>query len=163
MPGFDDLLAANDRYAADFRLAGITAPAAKGLAVVLCMDSRIEPLAMLGLVPGDAKIMRNAGARVNDDVLRSLVLAVQFLDVERVAIVAHTDCAMTHMTDEHINAALAERYPGAPLDIEWLTVEDQAATVKADIERIRECPLLPADLEVAGFVYDVASGRLTRL
>ena len=163
MPGFDDLLAANDRYAADFRLAGITAPAAKGLAVVLCMDSRIEPLAMLGLVPGDAKIMRNAGARVTDDLLRSLVLAVNFLNVERVAIVAHTDCAMTHSTQQSIDETLAERYPGAPLEIDWRTVDDQAATLQADIQRVRECPLLPDDLEVAGFIYDVASGRLNRL
>jgi carbonic anhydrase len=163
MPGYDDLLAANERYAADFRLQGITAPAAKGLAVVLCMDSRIEPLAMLGLVPGDAKILRNAGARISDDALRSLVLAVNFLDVERVAIVAHTDCAMTHNTDQGINDTLAERYPDAPLDIPWLTVEDQAATIAADIERVRACPLLPPDLEVAGFIYDVSDGRLRRV
>ena len=163
MPGFEDLLAANERYAADFRLAGITAPAAKGLAVVLCMDSRIEPLAMLGLVPGDAKIMRNAGARVTDDLLRSLVLAVNFLDVERIAIVAHTDCAMTHSTQQSIDETLAERFPGAPLDTNWMTVDDQAATMESDIRRIRECPFLPPELEVAGFLYDVATGRLTRL
>ena len=91
---FEDVLAANEAYAHGFRLEGLEPVAAKGLAVLTCMDSRIEPLAMLGLEPGDAKILRNAGARVTDDVLRTLVLASYLLGVDRAMIVAHTKCRM---------------------------------------------------------------------
>src|ERR1039457_1641858 len=104
---FDDMLEANRHYAADFSLAGIPARAAKEFALVTCMDSRIEPLAMLGLGPGDAKIVRNAGGRVTSDVLRSLILATRFLGVRRIAIMQHTDCALAHRSDEDIRSDLA--------------------------------------------------------
>ncbi|HSL65209.1 MAG TPA: carbonic anhydrase, partial [Gaiellaceae bacterium] len=91
---FADVLAANEAYARDFRLAALHGRAAKGLALLTCMDSRVEPLSMLGLLPGDAKIFRNAGARVTEDVLRTLVLATSLLGVDRVMVVAHTDCRM---------------------------------------------------------------------
>ena len=94
MSSFDDVLAANREYAPPSLDEGGPGQAAKGLAVLTCMDSRIEPLATLGLQRGDAKIMRNAGARVTDDVLRTLVLANALLNVERVLVMAHTDCAM---------------------------------------------------------------------
>src|ERR1700761_3047249 len=99
MGEFDDVLAANADYAARFTDRGLAGRAARGLAVITCMDSRISPLQMLGLTDGDAKILRNAGARVTDDVLRTLVLAVHLLGVERVLLIAHTDCRMTKVTD----------------------------------------------------------------
>src|SRR3954451_21824202 len=102
---FDDVLEANEAYVAGFQLAGLQARAARGLAVLTCMDSRIEPLAMLGLGPGDAKILRNAGARVTDDVLRTLVLASYLLGVDRVMVIAHTDCRMTAGAEEDVHAA----------------------------------------------------------
>src|SRR5690606_18949451 len=89
---FDDVLAANEDYVRSFDLAGLQPVAARGLALVTCMDSRIEPLDMLGLKPGDAKILRNAGARVTDDTLRTLVLAVYLLGVNRVIVLPHTRC-----------------------------------------------------------------------
>ena len=112
----DDLLGANRAYMSAFNLAGIPAPAAKGFALVTCMDSRIEPLAMLGLAPGDAKIMRNAGGRVTPDVLRSLVLATNLLGVHRIAVMHHTNCAMAERTDEDVRAALpgSRRRLGVP-------------------------------------------------
>src|SRR5882757_7008641 len=97
---FDDLLDANRRYRSEFHDSGVAGTAAKGLAVVTCIDSRIDPLALLGLRPGDAKIIRNAGARVTDDALRSVVIAVNLLGVNRVCVVQHTDCAMVGQTDE---------------------------------------------------------------
>src|ERR1700712_2179939 len=96
---FDDVLDGNARYAATFRDEGKAGRAARGLAVVTCMDSRIEPLQMLGMERGDAKILRNAGARVTDDVLRTLVLAVALLGVRRVLVVPHTDCGMVKNDD----------------------------------------------------------------
>ena len=161
---FDDLMEANRSYADGFTLAGIPATAARGLAVVTCMDSRIEPLAMLGLAPGDAKILRTAGARVTDDVLRNLVLAVNLLGVDRIAIVPHTDCKMTSASDDEIRAELAARHPDADVSgFEPLAVEDQQAVLRADVERVASSPFVPPDVTVAGFRYDVATGALERI
>ncbi len=107
---FDDVLSANQAYSSGFRLAGLAPTAARGLAVVTCIDSRIEPLQMLGLAPGDAKILRNAGARVTDDVLRSLVLAVNLLGVNRVGVVQHTGCRMTGATNAELQESLGATY-----------------------------------------------------
>ncbi len=104
---FDDLLDANQRYQLEFHDSGMAGVAAKGLAVLTCIDSRIDPLAMLGLRAGDAKIIRNAGARVTDDALRSLVLAVNLLGVTRVCVVQHTECAMVGSTEEEMRQRVA--------------------------------------------------------
>ena len=103
---FADVMAANALFAQSYVDRKLAARAAKGLAVLTCMDSRIEPLAMLGIVPGDAKIMRNAGARVTEDALRSLVLATNLLGVDRICVVAHTDCAMSKTTDAELQARI---------------------------------------------------------
>ena len=157
---FADVLAANRAYAESFALAGLAAPAARGLAVITCIDSRIEPLAMLGIAPGDAKIIRNAGARVTDDALRSLVLAANLLAVRRVAVVAHTDCAMAKATDSELRARIAALRGVDTSGWEFQAIDDQEATLRADVARIRACPLLPDDLVTGGFVYDVESGML---
>lgn len=134
MDGFDDVLAANEEYARGFTLGGLTGRAGKGLAVLTCMDSRIEPLPMLGLVPGEAKILRNAGARVDDDVIAALALAHERLDVTRAMVVAHTDCAAV----------------GA---------EEREVLLQRDVSRLRaELP----SVEAGGFVYDVETGVLAR-
>ena len=157
---FDDLLAANERYRAGFRDTGLPGKAARGLAVLTCIDSRIDPLAMLGLQPGDAKIIRNAGARVTDDALRSLVLATNLLGVDRVCVVQHTECAMVGSTEDELRRRIGEQQGVDASDWEFLPMDDQDATLAADLERIRTCPLVPDDLEVAGFVLDVRSGEL---
>jgi carbonic anhydrase len=157
---FDDLLDANRRYQASFSLGGLPGRAKRGLAVVTCMDSRIEPLAMLGLEPGDAKIFRNAGARVTDDVLRSVVLAVHLLDVQRVCVVQHTDCAMTKYTDPELRDLVHERTGQDTSSWSFRTLDDQRVALRADVETIRTCPLIPDTVTVAGFVYDVDTGAL---
>jgi carbonic anhydrase len=159
---FADVVAANEAYALDFRLRGLSAEAAKGLAVLTCMDSRIEPLPMLGLAPGDAKILRNAGARVTDDVLRTLVLARHLLGVERAMVVAHTNCRMTTGSEEDVHEAV--RAGGGPdtRSLAFLTTADPVAAVREDVQRVRSWPYLQG-LDVAGFMYDVDTGRLTRL
>src|SRR5690242_944590 len=159
MDPFDDVLASNIDYSRTFADAGTPGRAARGLAVVTCMDSRINPLGMLGLEPGDAKILRNAGARVTDDVLRTLVLAVHLLDVNRVMVVPHTDCRMTKVTDEEVHQELLNR----GLDtrsLEFHTVDDQLEVLRGDVQRIRSWPYLPRDLDVIGCVYDVKTGLL---
>jgi carbonic anhydrase len=158
---FADVLAANEAYAQRFPHRGLEARAAEGLAVLTCIDSRIEPLAMLGLDPGDAKILRNAGARVTGDVLRTLVLASHLLGVDRVMVIAHTDCRMTG-TEEDVHTAM--RDAGAPDtgELDFLVTDDQEATVHADVELLRSSPYL-AHVRVGGFRYDVESGRLAQL
>ncbi len=159
MTAFDDVLTANADYAASYTDAGLAGRAARGLAVVMCMDSRISPLEMLGLQNGDAKILRNAGARVTGDVLRTLVLAVHLLGVERIMVVAHTDCRMSSVTDDEVHAEMAK----VGLDTRSLsfeTIADQRATLESDVQRIRSSPYLPAGLPVVGAIYDVRTGRL---
>jgi len=159
---FADVLAANERYAATFRFADLAARAAKGLAVLTCMDSRIDPLGMLGLVPGDAKILRNAGARVTDDVLRTLVLAAYLLDVQRVMVVAHTRCRMAGGTEEDVHAAIAAAGGPDTRSISFLTTEDQEAALRTDVQRVRSWPYLRG-VAVGGFLYDLGTGRLHRV
>lgn len=159
---FAEILAANEAYARDFRLAGLDAVAARGLAVLTCMDSRIEPLAMLGLRPGDAKILRNAGARVTDDVLRTLVLASYLLGVDRAMVVAHTRCRMASGGEEDVHAAVAAAGGPDTRSLAFLTTDDQEATLREDVQRIRSWPYL-ARLRVGGFLYDVDTGRLRQV
>ncbi len=159
---FADVLAANANYAGHFDLKGLPAPAAQGLGVVTCMDSRIEPLALLGIAPGDAKILRNAGARVTEDVLRTLVLAVHLLEVRRIMVIPHTRCKMAQASEEEVHATLAEQ----GLDSRSLSfgmIEDQEDTLRTDVQRIASWPFLGSDVVVGGFVYDVDTGRLQRV
>ncbi|WP_444960790.1 beta-class carbonic anhydrase [Nocardiopsis sp. M1B1] len=159
---FDDFLPANDAYAESFSLRGLKAVAARGLGLVTCMDSRIEPLDMLGLKPGDAKILRNAGARVTDDTLRTLVLAVYLLGVDRVLIMPHTRCKMASVeSDDAVHDLIEEEYGVDTRSLEFHTDNDQLGALRHDLERIRHHPLLPADLPVAGALYDVDTGRIT--
>ena len=160
MGQFDDVLAANARYAASFVDEGLLGEAAQGLAVVTCMDSRIDPLKMLGLAKGDAKIMRNAGGRVTEDVLRTLVLAVHLLGVERILVVEHTECKMASATDEQVHAAILEASGIDTRSLEFRTMSDQLATLTDDVQKVRSSPYLPKGVEVGGFLYDVRTGAL---
>lgn len=160
MGAFDDVLAANEVYTASFVDAGLPGQAGKGLAVVTCMDSRIEPLAMLGLVKGDAKILRNAGGRVTEDVLRTLVLAVHLLGVERILVVEHTECKMASSTVEEVHEGI---FGASGLDtrsLDFQLMDDQLAALTVDVQKVRSSPYLPAKLEVGGFLYDVRTGAL---
>ena len=159
---FEDVLAANEEYARGFALPGLSGRAGKGLAVLTCIDSRIEPLAMLGLAPGDAKIIRNAGARVDAGVLSTLALAHRLLGVTRAMVVAHTDCRMSVATESELHEAMAAA--GAPdtRDLSFAVAAGREETVRRDVDEIRSSPHL-ADLEAAGFLYDVETGRLSRV
>jgi carbonic anhydrase len=157
---FADVLSANAAYARNFSPAGLDGRAARRLAVLTCIDSRIDPLAMLGLEPGDAKIVRNAGARVTDDVLTTLMVATYLLDVRRVMVIAHTDCRMVAESDDELRRAIRESGGPDTADLSFSTSADQAASVCADVERIRSFSRLET-LQVGGFVYDVKTGVLS--
>lgn len=156
---FADVLAANEIHAQTYELAGLEGTAAKGLAVLTCMDSRIDPLGMLGLVPGDAKILRNAGARVTDDVLRTLVLATYLLRVERIMVVAHTGCAMAKGGEDVVHNAISEAGGPDTRSIRFLTTNDQETAVVRDVQRVRSWPYL-SNVTVGGYIYDLQTGLL---
>jgi len=157
---FDDVLHANRQFAADYEPTGVPGLAARGLAIVTCMDSRLDPLRMLGLAKGDAKILRNAGARVTDDVLRTLILAVHLLDVSRVMIVAHTGCRMSGIEDSDIHDAIARSADLDTRSIDFGAVKDQRAILHHDVQRVRSSPYLPNSLAVIGCIYNLDDGLL---
>lgn len=157
---FADVFAGNAEFAENFDFQDLTGRAAKKLAVITCMDSRINPLAVLGMSAGDVKILRNAGGRVTDDVMRTLVLACYLLDVHRVLVMPHTDCKMARTTEAQIHETIKEQYGVDTRSIEIRVVEDQQESLVTDITRIRTFPLLPPDLIVAGAIYDVTTGEL---
>ena len=159
---FDDLIAANQEFAADFDLGGFDGVAHAGVAIVTCMDSRIDPLRMLGLAHGDAKIFRNPGGRVTAAALEALVLGVHLLGVTRVLVVPHTRCAMTVHSEAELRQRVGE---SAGQDASWQqfhVIEDQLAALEEDVRKVRAHPLIPASVEIGGFLYDVDTGLLDR-
>ncbi|MFY8231097.1 MAG: beta-class carbonic anhydrase [Candidatus Nanopelagicus sp.] len=163
MSGFDQLFAANAEFAKNFKSQDLTGEAKKGLAIVTCMDSRIDPLRIIGMSAGDAKILRNAGARVTEDVLRTLILATTLLNVSRVLVMPHTDCRMASGTEEQIHATILEKSGIDTRSVEIRTVTDQVAALKSDLVRIEQFPLLPKGIEIVGAIYNVKTGELKRI
>ena len=159
---FADLVAANAAYAETFAESGFDGVAHAGVAIVTCMDSRIVPLAMLGLRHGDAKIFRNPGGRVTPQALEALVLCVHLLGVDRILVVPHTRCAMTSATEAQFHERISA---AAGVDASWQpfhVVDDQLAALVEDVHRVRSHPLIPDRIKVGGFVYDVDTGLLAR-
>ena len=157
---FDDVLTANKEFAQNFALSGFDGVAHAGIAVVTCMDSRIDPLGMLGLKPGDAKIFRNPGGRVTEQALEALVLGVHLLNVNRVLVIPHTRCAMSSSTLEDVRRRVGE---SAGQDASWQTfsmVTDQEAALRDDVHKVQAHPLIPDSVKVGGFVYDVDTGLI---
>ena len=160
---FDDLLAANAAYAEQFTLDGFDGIAHAGVAMVTCMDSRIEPLEMTGLRVGDAKIIRTPGDRLTPDALIGRILSVPLLGVERILLVSHTRCAMASGTDEEI-AATVRTQTGADLSgIALGASPDRRSRLQEDVAALREHPLIGERASIGGFLYDVDRGTLTQL
>jgi carbonic anhydrase len=158
---FKDLTDANAIYVNEFKYSKLTGVAQKGLAIVTCMDSRINPLSVVGMRSGDAKILRNAGARVTDDVLRTLVLATYLLGVNRILIMPHTECRMAESTEEEIHAQIDQQYGVDTSSLEFRTTIDQLGELTKDVNRIRSYPLLNTGVSVGGAIYDVKTGSIT--
>ena len=161
--GFDDLLANNAEYATDFADGYFDGIAKAGVAIVTCMDSRIEPLGMVGLRIGDAKILRSPGGRISTSVLAGLVLGVQLLQVDRILIVPHTRCAMASGTDADIRRKIAEK---TGEDTSWISFganPDQMGRLQEDVDMVSRHPLIRGEAEVGGFMYDVDTGLLRQI
>jgi carbonic anhydrase len=175
----DEVLAANGRYANSFGAKGkLAMPPARGFAILTCMDARLDPARYAGLAEGDAHVIRNAGGRASDDAIRSLVISYKLLGTREWFVVHHTNCGMETFTDEVMRGLLSRSLKTAEFDgkawrdagpgpgstegqfIDWLTIEDQARSVLADVRRIRSHPLVPAEIPIYGYIYDVTTGRL---
>lgn len=160
MSVLDEVLAANAAFAEDFGHGDLPAPPSRHLAVLTCMDARILPLSVFGLETGDAHILRNAGGRVTDDSIRSLVVSTHVLGVRAIAVVHHTECGMTKVTDDELRAkveASTGRWPG---EIAFQPIRDPDGALHEDVGKLKDSGLLPADTEIRGFQYDVRTGRL---
>ena len=161
MENFQDLLKANEEFSAGFKSTGLSGQARQGLAIVTCMDSRIAPLSIVGMNVGDAKILRNAGARVTEDVLRTLVLATHLLGVNRVLIMPHTDCRMASAEEHEMHQQIMEKSGIDTRSVEIRTVRDQKAALLKDITRVETYPLLAKNIKVMGAIYNVETGKLS--
>ena len=152
----DEVTAANDRYAAGFAKGALPMPPRRKLAVVTCMDARLDPARFLGLEEGDAHVIRNAGGLVNDDTIRSLVISHQLLGTEEAVVIGHTDCGMLTFTNADVHEKLGPESEG----IDFQPFSDAAGRVRESVEAIRSHPLLQNGFGATGFVYDVRSGRI---
>lgn len=156
----DEVLAANEAFASAFGDGGLPAPPSRHLAVVTCMDARILPLSVFGLDTGDAHILRNAGGRVTEDVLRSLLVSTHALGVREIAVVHHTECGMAKVTDEELRNTIEASTGNRPGALAFHPILDPDADLRADVARLTRSALLPPGTEVRGFVYDVRTGKL---
>ena len=156
----EDLREANERYAAEWgEKASLARKPARRLAVLTCMDARVDPARALGLAEGDAHVIRNAGGVASDDALRSLVISNRLLGTDTAYVVGHTQCGMISFTNEELYAQLE----GEGIDARWLDFlpfTEIEASVRASVQRLRSSPLLPSDYRVEGYVFDVETGRI---
>lgn len=163
MSELPDITAANERYAAGFTTRDLPTPPRRKLAILVCMDSRIDTFDALGLALGDAHIIRNAGGRASEDALRSLIISYRILGTREFLVIHHTDCGLAKASNEHIHALLAE-HPGVDASsIDFLPFDDLEQSVRDDVQAIRSSPLIPDEIPVTGFVFDVHTGRLSQV
>ena len=162
MSAIDELVANAERYAADFDRADLPLPPGKRVAVVACMDARLDPARLLGLDEGDAHVIRNAGGVVTDDAIRSLAISQRLLGTEEVMLIHHTDCGMLTFSDDDFRRQVQEETGVKP---EWAaeTFDDLEEDVRQSIRRIKASPFVPRKDTIRGFVYDVATGRLREI
>lgn len=178
-PVRDEVLAANERYAADFGdKSKLTMPPRRQFAILTCMDARLDPAKYAGLSEGDAHVIRNAGGRASDDAIRSLVISYKLLGTREWFVIHHTNCGMETFTDEVMRRLLASSLNTSTVDekgwhdsgtghgsregdyIDWLTIHDNAQSVVDDVRRIRRHPLVPASIPIYGYIFNTGTGRL---
>jgi carbonic anhydrase len=158
----EDLEANNDRFWTTFTGSQLGATPARKLLVLTCMDARMDPLRMLGLRDGDAHIVRNAGGRASDDAIRSIVISQQLLGTRHVVVMHHTGCGLFNVTNDELRQRLRQTLGNRVGGIDFLPLgPDVRESVRRDVQSLRQHPLLASDTQVQGYVYDVATGRIT--
>ena len=174
----NEVLTANAAYAAQFDKGDLPMPPARHFTILTCMDARLDPAKYAGLAEGDAHVIRNAGGRASDDAIRSLVISYKLLGTREWFVIHHTDCGMETFTDEIMRGLLAGSLKTARIEadgwhddgpgpgsteakyIDWLTIADNAQSVVEDVQRIRQHPLVPGEIPIYGYIYDVHTGKL---
>ena len=160
MARFDEFKQANEQYAAQFDRGDLPIPPARRVAVVTCMDARLNPEEFLGLELGDAHIIRNAGGRVSDDAIRSLVISERLLGTDEIVVIHHTECGMLTFRNEDLAAKIKEDLGVDASGQDFLPFSDLEGGVREDVEKVRASELIPNDITVSGAVYDVKTGEL---
>jgi carbonic anhydrase len=155
------MVSANEEYAAGFTKGDLPLLPGRQVAVLICMDARIDPARALGLQEGDAHVIRNAGGRASEDALRSLIISQQLLGTREVVVIHHTDCGMLTFNDDQLRGQLRERFDADAGHIAFLPFPDLAQSVRDDIATIRRSPFILPEVPVSGFIYDVHTGALT--
>jgi carbonic anhydrase len=156
----DSLAENNRRFSAAFTGAQLSHTPARKLLVLTCMDTRIDPLPVLGLAVGDAHVVRNAGGRASDDAIRSIIVSQQLLGTRQLLVIHHTRCGLLDVTNEQLRDKLSSLGPDVK-QLDFLPLgPDISASVRGDVNRIRQHPLLAPDSVVLGYIYDVATGEL---
>ncbi|WP_294053333.1 carbonic anhydrase [Thiolapillus sp.] len=175
----EEVMSANAAYVADFGDKGaLPMPPGRHFAILTCMDARLDPAKYAGLAEGDAHVIRNAGGRASDDAIRSLVISYKLLGTREWFVIHHTDCGMETFNNEIMADLLAGSLRTASVDetgwhdsnagggttdgafVEWLTIGDQAKSVLADVQRIRNSSMVPGDIPIYGYIYDCKTGKL---
>ncbi len=174
----NEVILANKRYAETFDKGSLAIPPARQFAILTCMDARLDPAKFAGLSEGDAHVIRNAGGRASDDAIRSLIISHKLLGTKEWFVIHHTDCGMQFFTNEIMHELLLESLHTAQFDgkqwinpvkgngsffgqyINWLTFKNLEQSVVDDVERIRKHPLVPKEIPIYGFIYDVRTGQL---
>ncbi len=174
----NEVLLANRGYVASFTKGDLAMPPARQFAILTCMDARLDPAKYAGLSEGDAHVIRNAGGRASDDAIRSLVISYKLLGTKEWFVIHHTDCGMETFTNDIMSDLLASSLKTSSVDatgwhdnnagpgstdgkyINWLTIKNQAESVLEDVKRIKANSLVPSDIPVYGYVYDVKTGSL---
>jgi carbonic anhydrase len=178
----DEVVGANQKYAREFGAKGdLALPPARQFAILTCMDARLDPAKYAGLAEGDAHVIRNAGGRATDDAVRSLVISHKLLGTREWFVIHHTNCGMELFSDEVMADLLDDDLATASFDgkswsnphhhgghaaghfIKWHTIKDQGSSVVQDVRRIREHPLVPSNVPIYGYIYDVRTGRLNEV
>ena len=178
----DEVLTANHNYVANFGDKGkLPMPPGRRFAILTCMDARLDPAKYAGLAEGDAHVIRNAGGRASDDAIRSLVISYKLLGTREWFVIHHTDCGMETFTDDVMRKLLRSSLKTASVDasgwhdagggggsaeaehVSWLTISNLEQSVVEDVQRIRSHPLVPDDIPIYGYIYDVRSGKLNEV
>lgn len=160
MAVFDEFAEANERYVESFQSGDLSAPPARQVAVVTCMDARLHPEDFLGIGLGDAHVIRNAGGRVSEDAIRSLVISQRLLGTNEVVVIHHTDCGMATFENEDLASKIQEDLGVDASGHDFLTFSDLEQSVRDDLEALRSSELIPSDITLVGAIYDVESGEV---
>jgi len=155
-----EFLTANEASAETFQKGHLPMPPARRVAVLTCMDARLDPARFLGLEEGDAHVIRNAGGRASEDAIRSLVISEQLLGTNTIVVIHHTDCGMLTFSNADLRTKLKQELRADADEIDFLPFKDLEQSVHDDVTTLKASPFIPDNVDISGFIYDVRSGKL---